>query len=121
MSDLEDYVGRVAESIKATAPCFTQFVRTNATTHAIPFFGDVESAKALTVGVNPSAGEFINRGWPRTISKEIHTGRLQNYFTNEFVQPHPWFKTWTEALELLDLSYNGAVIVYVRRWSVFTH
>ena len=109
MSDLENYVGRVAKGLDTTAPSFAEFMRDGVATHAIPFFGDVESAIALTVGVNPSAEEFIGRSWPQFMSAPELTKRLQSYFTTAPVQPHRWFETWTKALSQLDLSYSKNV------------
>ena len=78
------------------------------TTYPIPFFGDPESARVITVGVNPSAGEFSKkRGWPETIDASYLEDRLRSYFKEHFFPPpHPWFQPWEEALNMLGCSYK---------------
>ena len=61
MGDLTAYVARVVGDIQATGATFAGFNRPGIVTHTVPFFGDVELAQVLTVGVNPSAGEFVGR------------------------------------------------------------
>src|ERR1017187_480867 len=109
MADVTEYVARVAADIEATRAMAAPFDRPGVVTHAIPFFGDVESAQILTVGVNPSAGEFVGREWPTTMTPGPLAERLTAYFVHPSVPPHPWFASWSDAVELLGLSYvHGA-------------
>lgn len=73
---------------------------------AIPFFGRFTEAKVLTVGLNPSFGEFSGFRWSNIRSAAQAVDRLLNYFSGQ-VEPHPWFATWELALNALDASYYG--------------
>ena len=75
-------------------------------TQPIPFFGDIMSARVLTVGVNPSATEFRPLRWPDQVPLDYLKNRLIGYFASEQVKPDDWFNTWTEALEHLGTSYQ---------------
>lgn len=72
----------------------------------IPFFGDIRSAKILTVGVNPSRTEFNSKRWDGIDTDSRWTKRLIDYFHQPNVQWHPWFLTWEAALMLLGCSYE---------------
>lgn len=109
MSEVARYVGRVIAGIESTAAYFAPFARDGVTTHPMPFFGDIETAIALTVGVNPSAGEFVNRDWPNTMSSSALAERLIHYYTNAPARPHEWFGAWEKALSQLSLSYSTCV------------
>ena len=104
MADVTAYVAKVAADIEATRAMAARFDRPGVVTHAIPFFGAVASAQLLTVGVNPSAGEFVGREWPATMTPGALTKRLTAYFVHPSVPPHPWFATWSDALALLGVS-----------------
>lgn len=71
----------------------------------IPFFGNILSAKVVTVGLNPSDGEIRGRGWPRPINTPTLSARLTQYFGNTRFRPHPWFATWEQALSEIGISY----------------
>jgi hypothetical protein len=105
MSALTQYVGQVVTYVEETREVFAPFYRPDVVTHAVPFFGDVESARVLTVGVNPAAGEFVDREWPATMTPVALVKRLKTYFGQAPAPPHPWFATWTAALARIDLSY----------------
>jgi hypothetical protein len=64
----------------------------------VPFFGNLESATILTVGVNPSDGEFASSRWPGKISSEALHERLKNYFSNS-CPAHQWFDGWKLAFK----------------------
>jgi hypothetical protein len=109
MGDVTAYVAKVVADIEATRATFAGFERPGVMTHAVPFFGDVESAQVLTVGVNPSAGEFVGRAWPRTMTPSALAERLTAYFSRAPVPPHPWFAVWSDALASIGVSYvDGA-------------
>ena len=106
MSALTGYVAKVAAYAEETRATFVRLYRRDVITHPVPFFGDVESAQVLTVGVNPSAGEFVDREWPATMTPVVLVKRRKTYFGQAPAPPHPWFATWTAALAWIDLSYG---------------
>jgi hypothetical protein len=106
-SELTQYLSDVISDVKRTAPTAAQFSRSGVNTFPIPFFGDPRVATVLTVGVNPSAAEFIGRAWPIRISVEELEARLIGYFHSD-VPPHSWFTTWAEALRNLPASYQSS-------------
>ncbi len=75
--------------------------------HPIPFFGSLASARILTFGLNPSAGEFAaRRSWPAELSAEALTQRLVWYFDGQRADHHRWFRAWSDSLRLLGASYR---------------
>jgi hypothetical protein len=106
------YVAKVVADTQASAHEYHGFSRVGVPTHPIPFFGNVERACILTVGVNPSAAEFVKRAWPAQLSATDLADRLCHYFVSAPVPPHPWFVTWSTALAHLGVSYaHGAAHV----------
>ncbi len=106
---LQAYVARVVDHERRTRPRFEQLYRSDVITHPIPFFGDICTASILTVGVNPSATEFIDRRWPQNLSAVELADRLHAYFLTTAPPSHAWFEGWQEALAILGVSYrNGA-------------
>ena len=93
--------------------------KTGVTSYPIPFFGRVDVARVLTVGVNPSAGEFQNRGWPSHVDGHYLTQRLLQYFERGSAHPHPWFRVWQSALRTLDISYltGDAAHIDISPWA----
>jgi hypothetical protein len=78
--------------------------------HVIPFFGDVERAVILTVGINPSGEEFkmgrcwgINKDDPAYLLYLL--GRLKNYFSLK-IDAHNFFEVWEAGLNQLGHSYR---------------
>jgi len=72
----------------------------------IPFFGNPREAKVLTIGVNPSSGEFAaGRRWTEVNTPKQWKERLRDYFKLNTIPPHKWFAPWTFGLSLLGLSY----------------
>ena len=70
----------------------------------IPFFGNLDHARFITVGLNPSSTEFAPwREW-ETVSNPVElTRRLVNYFRLAGIAlppPHRWFG------DILEASYN---------------
>jgi len=90
-------------------------------THPMPFFGQLERARVLTVGLNPSTTEFeVWRCWPNELSAEGLAQRLHNYFRLKYPQPHPWFAGLHEGLSIIECSYDtGAAHVDVSPWATF--
>ena len=96
MDELCDYV-------RSTDAEYAPLKRDGVVAHPVPFFGAVEAARVVTVGVNPSADEFVGGRWPAApLPTEDLGERLMRYFDR---QPHPWFETWEQALGLLGVSY----------------
>jgi hypothetical protein len=86
------------EHVNHTGPRFEALLR-HENVHAIPFFGSLASARVLTFGLNPSAGEFADhRSWPARLSIEELTSRLVGYFNGLGTPPHRWFDAWSAAL-----------------------
>jgi hypothetical protein len=107
MRELTQYLSDVVTDVTRTAPTPRHLLRVGVTTHPIPFFGDPTAATVLTVGVNPSAGEFVRRSWPDHILVGELEARLVGYFNRRDVPPHPWFSPWSEALHHLRASYQS--------------
>ena len=79
-------------------------VRDGTPFHPIPFFGNIESARVITVGLNPAITEFADhRRWMPNLNAEELALRLVNYFRLAGVcypVPHSWFG---EIVEFLDI------------------
>ena len=110
--DIERFVGEVLADIAASEAKFQTFKRRSTPDLPIPFFGRIDHATVLTVGVNPSDSEFEGREWPATTDTPYLTDRLLGYFNHD-VPPHPWFKTWESALRLLGVSYESGVAAHL--------
>ena len=92
--------------VNRTQPRFASLMR-DVNWHPIPFFGSLASARILTLGLNPSAGEFaVGRSWPAQLSAEALAERLVGYFSGHGAGGHPWCKAWSESLALLGASYG---------------
>jgi hypothetical protein len=100
-----DFIVRVQQHVRATDSLLAPLRPDVPAWHPIPFFGRVEQAAALTVAMNPSAGEFRNRGWPAVLSSEDLAHRLLTYFTNPRTPPHPWFDDSERPLRAIGLRY----------------
>ena len=78
----------------------------------IPFFGNIESARVITVGLNPAVTEFSkHRGWDSLLEANDLTFRLVNYFrlaNIKYPPPHGWFSDILEALYVLNCPYQIA-------------
>ncbi len=110
--DLIGYISEVIDYEAATAPDCVGIDFPTIPSFPIPFFGEVDRARVLTVGVNPSDGEFRNRNWPESINAKDLTQRLLGYFKGS-VPPHPWFNTWSKALKVLNLSYESGAVAHL--------
>jgi hypothetical protein len=96
MDELVDYVARTDSN-------YTANYKAGVRTFPIPFFGDIEKAEVLTIGLNPSATEFESRGWPAALDAKGLTERLLRYFDSG---GHPWFAAWETALAEIGASYR---------------
>ena len=110
---LDKYFKELVGYVKSTDFQYEQLYEPNLSVHPIPFFGNIKSARILTVGVNPSNGEFKNRGWPEKLSDKELADRLLNYFSLESCLPYHWFNNWEKALNVLGLSYKRGEVAHL--------
>lgn len=95
---IHSFVAEVWRETGSSSEKFPKLFRKGDPKYPIPFFGNVRKAEIFTVGLNPSAGEFNNRGWHDGLSCELLTSRLLAYHSSS---PHDWFGRWSDALTLL--------------------
>ena len=88
--------------------------------HPIPFFGVIDKARVITVGLNPSPTEFMepNR-WPPIYTPHNLTRRLVDYFRLPHTTPHHWFADLQWSLEkALHCPYSfAAAHIDVSPWT----
>jgi hypothetical protein len=76
--------------------------------HPLPFFGSIDRAKVITLGLNPSAHEFLpTRNWSKGTEDWI-AGQLVNYWNNVDRSPHSWFQPWSTVLSHLGIAYASS-------------
>ncbi|HNA82545.1 MAG TPA: hypothetical protein PLQ64_08750 [Thiobacillaceae bacterium] len=111
--DVVPFLRRMCDEVERSAGTYMPLLRKDVPAIPIPFFGKINSASVLTVGVNPSPGEFGGariQYW-ENISDTTHLAvRLTDYFNGTH---HPWFDTWRKALALLDVSYEKGRVAHV--------
>ncbi|MEI6653623.1 MAG: hypothetical protein WCP45_02560 [Verrucomicrobiota bacterium] len=78
----------------------------------IPFFGNLETARVLTVGLNPSDGEMRGRNWAG-IDSATACARLTKYFNGADFPPHPWFESWERALNEIGASFVDGTAAHI--------
>ncbi len=113
MDSLESYLQAVMDDMSATWPKYDPLRPKDkkGLLQPIPFFGDVNNAQILTVGVNPSSKEFSkdrlkDHPWPPETDK-ITANDLNNLLENYFASnPYKWFDNWEEAFKPLGVSYK---------------
>ena len=90
--------------------------------HPIPFFGVIENAKVITVGLNPSSTEFVDGRWPTTPLTPCElTRRLVDYFRLSHTPPHHWFAELQWSLEILRCPYSlAAAHVDLSPWTTYS-
>ena len=94
--------------VAETSEQYQTLMPTGAKHPPLPFFGSLERARVITLGLNPSTGEFsAGRGWPVSMTAAALTERMENYFVAERPGPHPWFRPWSAVLSLLGVSYSS--------------
>jgi hypothetical protein len=100
------YLSEICIELVNPPPLYEKELGTSSSFYPIPYFGEIESADVITVGVNPAASEFdLKRKWPCGLSVEALNRRLLGYFRLEFPPPHQWFTTWEIALNQIEISY----------------
>ena len=83
-------------------------------THPILFFGQIETARVLTVGANPSYKEFaLARNWPSKILHADLENRCRKYFDLPTTEPHTWFAKWETALSEIGCSYENGTAAHI--------
>jgi len=100
---LVDMALRVTEK---TASQYAELAPTRIRWHPLPFFGSLDRARVITLGLNPSTNEFTRqRNWPFEITSVELAERLVNYWNVEIPGPHPWFRPWSTVLTDMGASY----------------
>jgi hypothetical protein len=80
----------------------------------LPFFGDVLTARVLTIGVNPSSTEFEpKRNWEKARRFAKWQDRMLNYFHQPGIPVHEWFEPWSICLEFLGISYAAGTAAHL--------
>lgn len=104
--DTLQWFKQVNQEIERTDGRYASLYRQGLKVWPIPVFGRLEEAEILTVGVNPSCGEFYGDRWLDVETAEQQVQRLIGYFDNQPFPAHPWFSGWERALNHLDASYR---------------
>ena len=108
--NLHDLVKRVQE--RTASSDFDVLFRPGLCTHPIPFFGNISTAQVITVGVNPSADEFVANVWPQQRMTPDQLGvRCREYFLDD--TSHPWFTAWDRALVHLRVGYRNGSAAHI--------
>jgi hypothetical protein len=103
--NFERHVYAVQHYVALTNARYESLLDRQIVCHPICCFGDLEKARAITVGLNPSKGEFAPRDrWPASITHNELASRFLEYFTRG--NSHQWFEPWSKALVHLNLSYT---------------
>jgi hypothetical protein len=108
--DLMCWLSKLREEVNLTNPRFDAL---HPTGWPIPFFGDIRTARVLTVGVNPSPTEFGPHRWGPIASDSQWAHRLLNYFHTPGVPWHKWFLPWETSLRLLGCSYEDRTAAHL--------
>jgi hypothetical protein len=110
--DFDRHVHTVQRYTSLTDSLYASLLDRSLTYHPICCFGDPDKARVVTVGVNPSKGEFnAGNGWPDSITHTDLAQRCRDYFAGG--RTHRWFAPWTEALGHLGASYTTRSAVHV--------
>jgi hypothetical protein len=87
--------------------------------HPVPFFGNLDCAAIVTIGLNPSSTEFEPwRSWPNeAMTPDDLARRLAGYFRSVNPRPHSWFGEYQEALGIIGGDYKiNAVYLDLTPW-----
>lgn len=112
---LVELVEKIQHKVAKTDSAYADNFVSGLATHPIPYFGKLEQAGVLTIGLNPSPGEFENGRWPhQTLAPERLADELHNYFCRA-VPWHPWFDKWSAAFRQLDetLRYQTGRVAHI--------
>ena len=106
---LSDLMGRLSKVREEYAQLFAE----DAPQIPIPFFGALETAKVVTIGLNPSDTEFHNDRWAGVADLSAIEDRLRAYFSQAQVPSHRWFETWSQALSHIGVSYADGSAAHI--------
>lgn len=117
-SSLVDFVKDLQSEKEDFQKQYQPILRNGIPLHPIPFFGVLENAKAITVGLNPSTAEF--ESWPSFLTACELTKRLVDYFQPSKNTSHYWFAELQWAFETLHCPYHfAAAHVDVTPWTTY--
>jgi hypothetical protein len=122
-SDLVKFVGQLQTEENIFRLDYGPILRPGIPLHPVPFFGVIEKARVITVGLNPSSTEFEDAGrWSRSpLSPHELTRRLVDYFRQPHAPPHHWFAELQWSLEILQCPYNfAAAHVDISPWTTYS-
>lgn len=121
-SSLVNFVGQLQAEENSFRAEYGTILRPGIPLHPIPFFGVIENAKVITVGLNPSSTEFVDGRWPTTLPTPCElTRRLVDYFRLSHTPPHHWFAELQWSLEILRCPYSlGAAHVDLSPWTTYS-
>ena len=103
MTEIVGLMQKLGAYVTSTDSNYSVNYKAGVRTYPIPFFGNLERATVVTIGLNPSATEFEGRGWPPALDAQALADRLTHYFDRG---EHAWFSGWTQALRLIGASYR---------------
>lgn len=105
---LVNYVANIQNRLEVAKQNYGPILRDSTPFHPIPFFGNLSGARVITIGLNPSSGEFEPwRNWPSgEIDSDELALRLVNYFRLPYTLPHPWFSDLLEAMNIINCPYS---------------
>jgi hypothetical protein len=115
-SKLIELVAEIQKQVENTNSTYAKNLVSNLVTHPIPFFGKLQEAEILTVGLNPSPREFYNARWPDCkIDPKYLASELYNYFQNDDRRWLPWFEKWATATLQLEtnLQYKSGRVAHI--------
>jgi hypothetical protein len=115
---LVKHVAKIQSKTEDAKRTYKKILREKVSFHPIPFFGNVSTARIITIGLNPSSGEFEPwRCWPEELDAQELALRLVGYFRHAQPRPHPWFAELQEALSIVNCPYTlAAAHVDVSPW-----
>ena len=109
--ELVHWLAGVRHTVAETNPGFAVL---NPVGLPIPIFGDIRTARVLTIGVNPSSGEFNPpTRWATVTTDSQWVHRLLNYFHVPGAPWHDWFLPWEASLKLIGCSYEDRTAAHL--------
>jgi len=108
--ELMSWLTNLRQQVEAEDPTYAELHRRGM---PIPFFGDLRTARVLTLGVNPAASEFDEMRWDGVSTDVQWAYRLINYFHQPHVSWHKWFRPWEASLRLLGCSYENRTAAHL--------
>lgn len=107
---MQEYISKLLNERNTIKKNFSALFDNNTPIVPIPFFGNISTAKIITIGANPSATELRNNGWSENMEANQISEKLIHYFHN---QPHQWFETWETALNTVGCSYYDDTAAHI--------